>query len=80
MKKSYSKPEIQVISYTLNEAIANTCGAQLYNHSSMETCDLMEPYDSMFDAGAFTFVMEEGCDTPLMDYCYVTAESIIFAS
>ena len=80
MKKSYSKPEIQVISYTLNEAIANTCGAQLYNHSSKDTCKLKEPFDSMFDAGEFTFVMEEGCAATLDSYCYVTAASIIFAS
>lgn len=77
MKKSYSKPEIQVISYTLNEAIANTCGAQLYNHSSETTCSLMEPFDSMRDAGAFTFL--EKCDAPLEGYCYATA-TLIFAS
>ena len=79
MKKSYSKPEIQVISYTLNEAIANTCGAQLYNHSQ-DTCQLKEPFDSLRVAGQFNFVEEDGCTAPLVDYCYVTAANIIFAS
>lgn len=76
MKKSYSKPEIQVISYTLNEAIANTCGAQLYNHSSETTCSLMEPFDSMVDV-VFNFL--EGCNVPLEGYCYFTSTQI-FAS
>lgn len=77
MKKSYIKPEVQVISYTLNEAIANSCGAQLYNHSSDTSCKLKDPFNDLYNFGKFDFL--ENCDTPLDGYCYVTATQI-FAS
>lgn len=74
MKKPYVKPDIQFIRFDLSESIASSgCAAQLYNHASRESCQLLPPYDSL--GIDFNFGTGDGvkCSTPIEGYCYFTA-------
>lgn len=76
MKKTYVKPEIQIIDFTLNEAIAASgCAAQVYNHGSTAECEPQFPFNTK--PGSFA---EDGCEVVVEGYCYFTSSSIIFAS
>lgn len=78
MKKPYVKPEIQVIRFTLSEAIAaSSCVAQVYNHAK-DVCEKLPPFD-MID---FNFgTGEQECSIPIDGYCYFTStETMVFSS
>lgn len=80
MKKPYVKPEIQVISFTLSEAIAaSSCAAQVYNHADGESCQLLPPFDMVpFNFGATD---TPTCSIPIEGYCYFTStETMVFSS
>lgn len=79
MKKNYVKPEIQLIEFTLNQAIASsTCAAQMYNHAGKETCDLLPPFDMV----EFNFGTGDtpACTIPVDGYCYFTSTNMLFSS
>lgn len=78
MKKPYVKPEIQVIRFTLSEAIAaSSCVAQIYNHAK-DSCELLPPFDQ---AGIeFDFGKKEDCAKSLEAYCYFTSMDMVFSS
>ena len=76
MKKPYVKPEIQVIDFTLNEAIAaSICSARVYDHGNSIDCELQFPFNKKPNSFA-----EDGCEVVVDGYCYFTSASIIFAS
>lgn len=78
MKKTYVKPEIQLIEFTLNQAIASsTCAAQMYNHAK-DSCDKLPPFD--MPGIEFTFGETENCSTPIVGYCYFTSTNMLFSS
>ncbi len=78
MKKPYVKPEIQVISFTLSEAIAaSSCAAQIYNHAK-DGCQKLPPFDMLdFNFGA---TETPTCTIPIEGYCYFTSANMIFSS
>ena len=78
MKKPYVKPEIQVISFTLSEAIAaSSCVAQVYNHAE-NSCEKLPPFNAIdFDFGATDVPV---CSTPIDGYCYSTSGNMVFSS
>ena len=48
MKKTYVKPELDVIEFDLGEAIAaSQCVAQAYNHDRT-SCQLLPPFNTIF--------------------------------
>lgn len=76
MKKTYSKPTLEVIAFEVNEAIA-TCDIKLHNNYNPERdCELTEEFDLLFgqfaDYGSL-FGVAENCDVVLEDYCYFTS-------
>lgn len=79
MKKPYVKPEIQVISFTLSEAIAaSSCAAQVYNHTK-DGCQKLPPFD-MFEFN-FGATDTPACTIPIDGYCYFTStETMVFSS
>ena len=83
MKKTYVKPELDVIEFDLGEAIAaSQCVAQMYNHAK-DNCDLLPPFDDLFPnippATLFDDVYK--CEHPVEDYCsYTTNDTMVFAS
>lgn len=79
MKKPYVKPEIQVISFTLSEAIAaSSCAAQVYSHAK-DICEKLPPFDVIeFNFGTTD---EPTCTIPIEGYCYFTStETMVFSS
>lgn len=81
MKKPYVKPEIQVISFTLSEAIAaSSCVAQVYNHTK-DGCQKLPPFDMPGIEFTFGASEQECADAPLEGYCYFTSsETMVFSS
>ena len=83
MKKTYVKPELDVIEFDLGEAIAaSQCVAQMYNYAK-DNCDLLPPFDDLFPnippATLFDDVYK--CEHPVEDYCYFTTnDTMVFAS
>lgn len=81
MKKTYQKPEVRVIEFSLMEAIAATsCVAQVYNHADGTSCKLLPPFD--MPGIEFNFgTGEVECTAPIEGYCYFTStETAVFAS
>lgn len=81
MKKPYVKPEIQVISFTLSEAIAaSSCAAQVYNHAK-GVCDKLPPFDISDIDFNFGTTDTPACTIPIDGYCYFTStETMVFSS
>ncbi len=73
MKKSYMKPEVQVISYTLNDAIAaSSCAQPLMNHAKYSCFDFKD--NAGFPPVARpTFGQGENCNVEYVGYCYYTS-------
>ncbi len=86
MKKSYIKPEVQVISYTLNDAIAaSSCAAPIMNHSRELSCKgINDKYKDKYDFPPVmtpTFGQGEDCDIEFDGYCYYTStQTMLFSS
>lgn len=83
MKKTYVKPELDVIEFDLGEAIAaSQCVAQAYNHDRT-SCQLLLPFDTLFpgqDANLFG-TGENQCGVTVEGYCYFTVnDTMVFAS
>jgi len=83
VKKTYVKPELDVIEFDLGEAIAaSQCVAQMYNHAK-ENCDLLPPFDDLFSniPPATLFDDVKKCGYPVEGYCYFTTnDTMVFAS
>lgn len=83
MKKTYVKPELDVIEFDLGEAIASSqCVAQAYNHDRT-SCQLLPPFDILYQGqDAILFgTGENECSATVEGYCYFTVnETMVFAS
>lgn len=83
MKKTYVKPELDVIDFDLGEAIAaSQCVVQMYNHAK-ENCGLLPPFDILFSdtPPATLFDNKDKCEYPVEGYCYFTVnDQMVFAS
>ena len=84
MKKTYVKPELDVIEFDLSEAIAaSQCVAQVYNHDRT-SCQLLPPFNTIFSDLDSTNLFGEGenqCGVTVEGYCYFTVnETMVFAS
>lgn len=83
MKKTYAKPELDVIEFDLGEAIAaSQCVAQIYGHSDRESCALLPPFDTIFSGWDSTKLFDvDVCEYPVEGYCYFTVnDTMVFAS
>ena len=75
MKKNYEAPTFDVITYSLQEAIAANCTVPKYiNSGSASSCD-KDPRFNGFDFGT-----GESCDYPIDGYCYFTSTSNIVST
>lgn len=77
MKKTYTKPALDVVQFTLNETIAS-CAVKLFNHT-YQACKEEDKYTDdakWFVEQGVQFVEDDiACaDGPLKGYCYFTAE------
>ena len=83
MKKTYVKPELDVIEFDLGEAIAaSQCVAQAYNHDR-NSCPLLPPFNLLYPGqDSNLFGSGEGeCSTTVEGYCYFTVkDTMVFAS
>lgn len=78
MKQAYEAPRLEVVQYSLHEAIAANCSDKVYNHVQ-ETCDPTEYGQSLLDKG-INFAEDSGCTSPLKGYCYFTSSNLLFNS
>ena len=80
MKKTYVKPELDVIEFDLGEAIAaSQCVAQAYNHNDRNSCQLLPPFDTIFSGLDSTKLF--GTGVTVEGYCYFTVnDTMVFAS
>lgn len=75
MKKNYEAPTFNVITYSLQEAIAANCTVPKYiNSGSASSCD----EDSRFES--FNFGKDEECSIWIEGYCYFTSTSNIVST
>ncbi len=84
MKKTYVKPELDVIEFDLGEAIAaSQCVAQAYNHDRT-SCQLLPPFNTIFsglDSTNLFGTKENECGVTVEGYCYFTVnDTMVFAS
>jgi hypothetical protein len=86
VKKTYVKPELDVIEFDLGEAIAaSQCVAQAYNHDRT-SCTLLPPFDTLCPPGQDANLFgtgEDQCSVTVEGYCYFTVNTVntmVFAS
>ena len=74
MKKSYIQPEMEIISFELNEAIASGCGLKVYNHT-VDGCsnDPTSEWEEISDLTGANLTDDYSCTVPLEGYCYFTS-------
>lgn len=74
MKEVYTKPQLEIIPFEVNEAIASGCGLKVYNHTvaacSDEETDAWKEMQGMTGA---TLTEDFNCEVPLEGYCYFTS-------
>lgn len=78
MKQTYEAPKLEVIAYSLHEAIAANCSDKVYNHTQ-DTCAPTEYGQSLLIKG-INFAEDSGCTSPLKGYCYFTSSNLLFNS
>ena len=79
MKKKYEAPAYDVITYSLQDAIAAGCAEKVYTHSDGTSCTPTDFGQFLIDNGV-TFA-EDGCgEGGLKGYCYFTSTNVIFNS
>lgn len=78
MKQAYEAPRLEVVQYSLHEAIAANCSDKVYNHTQ-DTCALTEYGQSLLIKG-INFAEDSGCTSPLKGYCYFTSSNLLFNS
>lgn len=75
MKKRYIKPQLELVPFELNDAIASGCGLKVYNHT-VESCkdDFTEEWIKKKEiVGDVNLTVDYNCDVPLDGYCYFTS-------
>lgn len=74
MKKVYSKPQVEVVPFELNDAIASGCGLKVYNHT-VDGCsgNPTDEWKEMADMTGANVTEDNNCSTPLEGYCYFTS-------
>lgn len=75
MKKNYEAPTFNVITYSLQEAIAANCTVPKYINSGSASSCKEDPRFEGFDFGT-----GESCDYPIVGYCYFTSTSNIVST
>ena len=78
MKQAYEAPRLEVVQYSLHEAIAANCSDKVYNHVQ-GTCDPTEYGKSLWDKG-INFTVDSQCTAPTDAYCYFTSSNLLFNS
>lgn len=79
MKKKYEAPALEVITYSLHDAIAAGCANLVYNNHSEGSCELTSFGQTLKDLGA-TFAEDSCGDGGAKGTCYFTSTSVIFNS
>lgn len=74
MKKVYSKPQVEVVPFELNDAIASGCGLKVYNHT-VDGCsdNPTSEWEEMKDMTGANLTADNECQIPLEGYCYFTS-------
>ncbi len=80
MKQAYEAPKLEVVQYSLHEAIAANCNNKVYNHSSNGDCTPTTFGEEILDMGVNFTVEKESCSIPLDGYCYFTSSNSLFNS
>lgn len=78
MKQAYEAPRLEVVQYSLHEAIAANCSDKVYNHTQ-DACAPTEYGQSLIIKG-INFAEDSGCTSPLKGYCYFTSSNLLFNS
>lgn len=78
MKQAYEAPRLEVVQYSLHEAIAANCSNKVYNHTQ-EACSLTELGESL-KADGYTFLSDNCGDNGAVGYCYFTSSNVMFNS
>lgn len=78
MKQTYEAPKLEVVQYSLHEAIAANCSNKVYNHTQ-EACSLTELGESLKKDG-YTFLSDNCGETGAVGYCYFTSNNVMFNS
>lgn len=78
MKQAYEAPRLEVVQYSLHEAIAANCSDKVYNHVQ-GTCDPTDYGQSLLDKG-INFTVDSQCSAPTGAYCYFTSSNLLFNS
>lgn len=78
MKQAYEAPKLEVVQYSLHEAIAASCSFKVYNHSQ-QTCEKTELGKELLDP-SINFTEDKDCSIPIKGYCYFTSGSSLFNS
>lgn len=74
MKKVYSKPQVEVVPFELNDAIASGCGLKVYNHTVNGCSDKpTNEWNEMRDLTGANLTEDINCTIPLEGYCYFTS-------
>ena len=79
MKQTYEAPKLEVIAYSLHEAIAAGCSDKVYNHADGSSCTPTKLGDIIISSGV-NFAEDNGCSVPMKNYCYFTSGSVLFNS
>lgn len=71
MKKNYEAPNLEIITYSLHEALAASCDDLIYNNHNKDTCDPVQFQEFSF--------LEDTCTEPpvLSGYCYYASASYL---
>ncbi len=80
MKQAYEAPKLEVVQYSLHEAIAANCSNKVYNHSSNGDCKPTEFGEEILRWGVNFTEEKESCSAPLKGYCYFTSSNSLFNS
>ncbi len=74
MKRTYSKPMLEVIPFELNEAVASGCGLKVYNHT-VESCkdNPTNEWKDLSNIMGVNLTEDYDCGVPLDGYCYFTS-------
>lgn len=73
MKKTYEKPNLEVITFELNEAIASGCGLKVYNLAEGVCTDYTDEGKEIFVMTGANMTDDANCSKPLKGYCYYTS-------
>ena len=79
MKQAYEAPRLEVVQYSLHEAIAANCSDKVYTHAQ-DTCGRTELGNSLWEKG-INFTVDNNCSVPTDMYCYFTSSgNLLFNS